>query len=188
MSNYGSTGDTNDRRSSTTTADPSANRRASGGFSLDGTSTGGPTRFLHAVKAVQISRRLEKMAKMKSESHLMHAAAPSARSDITMDSLLPTSQHKLTTPTEAPEDEQMEKPSVSEYLISIVFGKGVVSWCLAAGPLAIACNIWQWSDTAKFWLNFLVMIPLASILGDFTEEVALHTNEVGDRLRFVVVV
>ena len=28
-----------------------------------------------------------------------------------------------------------------------------------------------------FWLNFLVMIPLASILGDFTEEVALHTNQ-----------
>lgn len=29
-----------------------------------------------------------------------------------------------------------------------------------------------------FWLNFLVMVPLASILGDFTEEAALHTNDI----------
>lgn len=36
----------------------------------------------------------------------------------------------------------------------------------------------QWSATWIFWLNFTVIIPLASILGDFTEEVALHTNEV----------
>jgi calcium/proton exchanger cax len=28
-----------------------------------------------------------------------------------------------------------------------------------------------------FWLNFCVMIPLAAILGDFTEEAALHTND-----------
>lgn len=36
----------------------------------------------------------------------------------------------------------------------------------------------QWSPAMVFWFNFAAMIPLASILGDFTEEVAAHTNQV----------
>lgn len=36
----------------------------------------------------------------------------------------------------------------------------------------------QWGDQWIFWMNFLAMLPLASILGDFTEELALHTNQV----------
>jgi len=60
----------------------------------------------------------------------------------------------------------------------MAFGKGIVSLCLLAMPVSLWAVHRGWSDTWIFWLNFVVMIPLASILGDFTEEVALHTNEV----------
>ncbi|KAL7576175.1 hypothetical protein ACA910_004830 [Epithemia clementina (nom. ined.)] len=59
----------------------------------------------------------------------------------------------------------------------LIFGKGIISVCLLAAPLALLSVHLQWNATSVFWLNFIVMIPLASILGDFTEEVALHTNQ-----------
>lgn len=63
-------------------------------------------------------------------------------------------------------------------MLNIVFGKGLLSWALLAGPVSLWAVYREWSATWIFWLNFCVMIPLASMLGDFTEEVALHTNEV----------
>jgi len=45
-------------------------------------------------------------------------------------------------------------------------------------PFALAAHYLNWGPQWIFWLNFLVMVPLASILGDFTEEAALHTNDV----------
>uniref|UniRef100_A0A7S1ZP93 Sodium/calcium exchanger membrane region domain-containing protein n=1 Tax=Trieres chinensis TaxID=1514140 RepID=A0A7S1ZP93_TRICV len=45
-------------------------------------------------------------------------------------------------------------------------------------PLGWASHRFGWSPTSVFCLNFLAMIPLAAILGDFTEEVAAHTNQV----------
>lgn len=66
----------------------------------------------------------------------------------------------------------------AEALKEIVFGKGIISLCLLVIPVSLWAIHFQWSDTWIFWLNFVVMIPLAAILGDFTEEVALHTNEV----------
>eukprot|EP00934_Nitzschia_sp_Nitz4_P006964 Nitzschia sp. Nitz4//scaffold13_size275219//192445//193954//NITZ4_000895-RA/size275219-augustus-gene-0.238-mRNA-1//1//CDS//3329536077//6954//frame0 len=63
-----------------------------------------------------------------------------------------------------------------EALKSIIFGK-YVSVLLILMPFAIWAHHAGWSATSVFWLNFFVMIPLASILGDFTEEAALHTNE-----------
>ena len=59
----------------------------------------------------------------------------------------------------------------------MIFGKGWLSYLLLAAPLALWAVHAQWSDTYVFWLSFLVMIPLASILSDFTEEAALHTND-----------
>lgn len=44
-------------------------------------------------------------------------------------------------------------------------------------PLAVISYHFGWSDQLCFILNFLAMIPLASLLGDFTEEVAAHTNQ-----------
>mmetsp|Transcript_62004 Transcript_62004/g.134432 ORF Transcript_62004/g.134432 Transcript_62004/m.134432 type:complete len:454 (+) Transcript_62004:66-1427(+) len=44
---------------------------------------------------------------------------------------------------------------------------------LLAWPLGIAAALLKWGDLPCFWLNFLAMIPLAKILGDFTEELAI---------------
>jgi len=63
-----------------------------------------------------------------------------------------------------------------EALSSIFLGKPV-NILLLFGPLAFCSHYLEWGSTYVFWFNFLVMLPLASILGDFTEEVALHTNE-----------
>lgn len=74
----------------------------------------------------------------------------------------------------------MEEGGVSmttkEALMDIVFGK-FVSIFLFVIPLTLWANYNDWSPVWVFWLNFIVMVPLASILGDFTEELALHTNE-----------
>ncbi len=77
---------------------------------------------------------------------------------------------------EEEEGEAMPR-STAEVLKEIILGKGIVSLCLLAIPFSLMAVYGGWSDTWIFWLNFIVLIPLASILGDFTEEVALHTNE-----------
>ncbi|KAL7535402.1 hypothetical protein ACHAXR_009530, partial [Thalassiosira sp. AJA248-18] len=45
-------------------------------------------------------------------------------------------------------------------------------------PLAYWSHAAPWSDGSIFILNFLAMVPLASMLGVFTEELAAHTNDV----------
>lgn len=45
-------------------------------------------------------------------------------------------------------------------------------------PFGYLSYAYDWGDNYVFWLNFFSMLPLASILGDFTEELALHTNQV----------
>jgi Ca2+:H+ antiporter len=79
-----------------------------------------------------------------------------------------------------PEDRPVEQPSADAgtmaVLKDIIFGK-LVSVFLLLIPLAFWSHYGGWGANYVFWLNFLVMIPLAAILGDFTEEAALHTNE-----------
>ncbi len=58
----------------------------------------------------------------------------------------------------------------------IWFGKPI-SLCLLVVPFAMMSHYLHWSATWVFWLNFFAMLPLAAILGDFTEEAALHTND-----------
>lgn len=45
-------------------------------------------------------------------------------------------------------------------------------------PLAYWSHASKWNDGYVFILNFLAMVPLASMLGVFTEELAAHTNDV----------
>ena len=146
------------------------------------TATTTTNNFLRTVKQVQIARRLEKLAKMKSESHVsLLQSDANLRSELTHSEPPPPPQDnekKERFPSLASIGDVGEKPSPWQYLGQVIVGKGLVSACLLAAPLALLANALDWSDTAKFWLNFVTMIPLASILGDFTEEVALHTNEV----------
>jgi Ca2+:H+ antiporter len=44
-------------------------------------------------------------------------------------------------------------------------------------PIGIAMGATHQNDTVVFVLNFLAIIPLAKLLGDATEELALHTSE-----------
>ncbi|CEG48919.1 ca2 :cation antiporter family [Plasmopara halstedii] len=48
---------------------------------------------------------------------------------------------------------------------------------LLSAPLAIWASIGGWSDMWVFVFNFLVMIPLANLLGEATESLAFHTGE-----------
>jgi len=61
--------------------------------------------------------------------------------------------------------------------LNIWIGKPI-SLLLFSAPFAIASHYLQWGPQWIFWLNFLTMVPLASTLGDFTEEAALHTGDV----------
>jgi len=64
-----------------------------------------------------------------------------------------------------------------EWLIDAIF-KQKVSFLLIVIPFAALSHYMHWSPTVVFVLNFLGMIPLATILGEFTEELAIHTNPV----------
>ena len=44
-------------------------------------------------------------------------------------------------------------------------------------PIGIAAELFKWGTTSVFVINFLAILPLAQLLGDFTEEIALYTNE-----------
>jgi Ca2+:H+ antiporter len=70
----------------------------------------------------------------------------------------------------------VQKYHIQATLKEIILGK-YVSVLLLLAPFAVMSHYLNWSAMWIFWLNFLVMIPLASILGDFTEEAALHTNQ-----------
>lgn len=72
------------------------------------------------------------------------------------------------------EDEDLN--GIKGPMIDMIFGKPI-SILLIFMPFALMAHYLKWSPAAIFWLNFFAMVPLASILGDFTEEVAAHTNE-----------
>jgi Ca2+:H+ antiporter len=80
-------------------------------------------------------------------------------------------------PEEDPTMAESLHPTPAQAVYGIFFKKGVLSWMLLASPLAVVAYYLRWSDTSVFCLTFVVLIPLASILSDFTEEAALHTNE-----------
>lgn len=43
-------------------------------------------------------------------------------------------------------------------------------------PLGILSYFNDWGDLTTFWCNFIALIPLAGLLGNVTEELALHTG------------
>ena len=79
--------------------------------------------------------------------------------------------------TSAPgEDSTMKDESFANF-VEVWIGKPI-SYLLFFAPFAVISHYHGWGPQWIFWLNFLTMVPLASILGDFTEEAALHTNDV----------
>jgi len=92
------------------------------------------------------------------------------------------SKLRLGTVTEKKQEEQQpEEADMDKWLTYIKDDMILGKWLnvlLLVIPFAVASHYLAWGSVWVFWLNFLAMLPLASILGDFTEELALHTNEV----------
>ena len=74
-------------------------------------------------------------------------------------------------------DEDASPPSAARTLLNVVVGKFFPNILLVFMPFGWASYHYQWGDNYVFWFNFLAMVPLASILGDFTEEVRLNEEE-----------
>lgn len=72
--------------------------------------------------------------------------------------------------------EAIDSNSEFNVVCDLLFGS-YINILLAFVPIAFVANFNSWSDQAVFWINFFAMIPLACILGDLTDEVALHTNQ-----------
>lgn len=70
-----------------------------------------------------------------------------------------------------------EDLSWQSHLFQMIFHKWISVLLIFLPPAYISYKF-HWSPVYVFWLNFLGMVPLASILGDFTEELSLHTNQV----------
>lgn len=65
----------------------------------------------------------------------------------------------------------------AKFLKEVLFEKKI-NILLFFLPFAWLSQRESWSSTSVFWFNFISMIPLANILGDFTEELALLTNQI----------
>lgn len=52
-----------------------------------------------------------------------------------------------------------------------------VNYLLIFVPLGLVAGAFQWSSNAIFWINFLAIVPLASLLAFATEELSEHTGE-----------
>jgi len=59
-----------------------------------------------------------------------------------------------------------------------LFTENRVNILFALLPVAYWSHLAGWSEGSIFIITFLTMVPLASMLGVFTEELAAHTNEV----------
>lgn len=102
---------------------------------------------------------------------LMQASIPEVRSASNLNTM-DVSENSNNGENDAPAKEK----NIWKNFLEIWIGK-CISIFLLATPLAIYATNAQWNGTWVFWTNFFVLLPLASILGDFTEEAALHTNE-----------
>mmetsp|Transcript_164 Transcript_164/g.246 ORF Transcript_164/g.246 Transcript_164/m.246 type:complete len:574 (-) Transcript_164:35-1756(-) len=77
------------------------------------------------------------------------------------------------TPCEHPEKNiRTDIVAIQDY----VFGNKVCVF-LVCFPFGLLAKFLGWGDSAIFLFNFFTILPLAQLLGDFTEEVSLYTND-----------
>ncbi|OWZ20129.1 Calcium/proton exchanger [Phytophthora megakarya] len=81
--------------------------------------------------------------------------------------------------TSAESDVEDAPPSLKEdiHAIYAMLKEQPLNLMLLAAPLAVWSSLGGWSDLWVFVFNFLVMIPLANLLGEATESLAFHTGE-----------
>lgn len=66
--------------------------------------------------------------------------------------------------------------TVYEVIRNMILGNPL-NILLAFIPFAVISHYAKWSAESVFILNCIALVPLAALLGDFTEEVATHTNQ-----------
>lgn len=59
----------------------------------------------------------------------------------------------------------------------LTFKSSPVNYLLLLVPVGIAAGVLEWSSTAIFWINFLAIVPLASVLAFATEELSENVGE-----------
>ncbi|PSK39743.1 calcium/proton exchanger [Candidozyma pseudohaemuli] len=63
------------------------------------------------------------------------------------------------------------------FTLKLTLTSSPVNYLLLFVPLGLIAGTLEWSSNAVFWLNFLAIVPLASVLAYATEELAEHTGE-----------
>jgi len=74
-------------------------------------------------------------------------------------------------------EEDTLNPRTLGLLCSFFTNAPVFTFLLLAVPVGIALGATHQNDTVVFVINFCAIIPLAKLLGDATEELALHTSQ-----------
>lgn len=65
----------------------------------------------------------------------------------------------------------------SLFTLKMIFKASPVNYLVVFVPLGLLAGYLEWSSSAIFWLNFLSIMPLASILSFATEELAEHVGD-----------
>jgi Ca2+:H+ antiporter len=134
-----------------------------------------------SFRAIAVARRLINKSRRKSETKEQEGgrsiSAGSADSTIVNETTPIVSLPKPQSIRERGLGAEKEEVSVWKNFLEMWTGKPI-SLLLFFAPFGYASHVLGWGPQYVFWLNFLTMVPLASILGDFTEEAALHAGDV----------
>jgi len=132
--------------------------------------------FQKSVRRIKKNERClrMKLEKIKTERDLVNDLSREESTLLTSSKSIPSPLHTRSFINN--ESIRSVKLSSLEVFRNMIFGSPT-NLMLLFIPFAVASHKLNWSPTAVFVLNFLAMIPLATLLGDFTEEAAAHTNQ-----------
>eukprot|EP00759_Apiculatamorpha_spiralis_P019129 PhF_6_TR25310/c0_g1_i1/m.34942/K07300/chaA, CAX; Ca2+:H+ antiporter len=86
----------------------------------------------------------------------------------------PASPHSESAPRK--KKDHFDVPAVHIQFKNLILGSKL-NILLLVVPFSYIAVLLDWSNIAIFFLNFLALIPLAAMLGDFTEDLSLRSNE-----------